>query len=186
EHVTGVGGIVMDVTETRRAHEALRTEKVRIQSILEHAPAAIWMKDAEGHVVLANQRLAEALGQELPALIGRRTQDVLPHELAANHVAHDEIVLRENRAIEVEETVPSPQGPRTFLSIKFPIPGDPPLVGAVATEITQRKLMEEELRSAIRAREEILAVVSHDLRNPLGSVQLAAAMLMSHFGFESR
>jgi PAS domain S-box-containing protein len=186
EQVTGVGSIVMDVTETKRAHEALAAEQVRSHSILEHAPAAIWVKDAEGHVVLANQRLAEALGHDLSALLGRRSQDVLPPELAASHIAHDETVLRENRAIEVEETVPSPQGPRTFLSIKFPIPGDPPLVGAVATEITQRKQMEEELRSAVRAREEILAVVSHDLRNPLGSVQLAAAMLMSHFGFESR
>jgi signal transduction histidine kinase len=158
DEITGVGGIVIDATEIRRTQEALQVEQTRIRSILEHAPAAIWVKEAGGRIVLANHGLAD---------------------VAATHEAHDATVLREWRAIEAEEVVPSPNGPRTFLSIKFPIPGDPPMVGGIATEITERKRMEEELRIAVRTREDVLAVVSHDLRGPLGAVQLSTTVLMS-------
>jgi PAS domain S-box-containing protein len=176
--VTGLGGIVIDVTEVKRAQEALRIEQMRISSILEHAPAAIWIKEPDGRIVLANRRFADALGVELEHLRGQRSADVLPSEVASVHDAHDRRVLVEQRAIEVEEVVPSAQGIRTFLSIRFPIPGDPPLVGGIATEITQRKQMEEELRIAVRTRDDVLAVVSHDLRNPLGNVQLSASVLL--------
>jgi PAS domain S-box-containing protein len=175
--ITGVGAIMIDMTDARRAQRALRTEQLRIQSILEHTPSAIWIKDREGRVVLANHRLADALGTRFEDVIGRRSHELVPDEFATQHEAHDAIVLDEQRAIEVEEVVPSPGGPRTFLSVKFPIPGDPPLVGAIATEITERKRMEEELRIAVRTREEVLAVVSHDLRTPLQAIQLAVTML---------
>jgi PAS domain S-box-containing protein len=55
---------------------------------------------------------------------------------------------------------------------------------AVIIDITEQKQAEEEreklleqMRIAVRAREEVLAVVSHDLRNPLGSILLTAAQL---------
>jgi PAS domain S-box-containing protein len=175
--VRGVGAIVLDVTEEKRTLEALRFEQTRLQSILEHAPAAIWIKDNEGRIVVANQRLAEALGHPFERIIGRRSEELLPAAIAEEHRQHDEIVMRENRALEVEEVAPSPDGDRTFLAIKFPIPHDPPLVGAIATEITERKKMEDELRVAVRMREDLLAVVSHDLRNPLGTIMLSASML---------
>ena len=177
--VIGVGGIIFDVTEEQRAQHALRLEQARLQSILEHAPAAIWVKDAEGRILVANQRLADALGCPLDQLIGRRSDDVLPPEIAQQHRDHDQTVLRDNRALEVEELVPAATGERTFLSIKFPIPSTPPLVGGIATEITERKNMENELRALSKAREEVLAVVSHDLRTPLGTIQLGVSTLQA-------
>jgi PAS domain S-box-containing protein len=183
--VTGVGGIVLDVTEVKRAQQALRVEQVRIHSILEHAPCAIWVKDHAGRVVLANHRLADVIGHH-DDLVGRRSADFLPGEVAAEHEAHDERVVREGRAIEVEEAVPTPDGVRTFLSIKFPIPGQPPLIGGIATEITQRKQIEQELRLAVRMRDDVLAVVSHDLRGPLGTVQLCATLVLGQLAADHR
>jgi PAS domain S-box-containing protein len=175
--VSGVGGIVFDVTEEKQAVEALRVEQARLQSILEHAPAAIWIKDEGGRIVLANRRLADALGHRLEDVVGHFSEELLPPEIAEQHRAHDAAVAREQRSIEVEEVVPTAAGERTFLSIKFPIPGDPPLVGGIATEITERKRMEDELRAAVRTRDDVLAIVSHDLRNPLASMQMSVATL---------
>jgi PAS domain S-box-containing protein len=141
--IYGIGAVIVDVTPLAQAREALQVEQQRIQSILEHAPASIWVKDPNGRVMLANHRLAAALGAEFQNLVGRRSAELLPPEYAAAHEAHDAMVLSEQRSIEVEETVPSPEGNRTFLTVKFPIPGNPPLVGGIATEITQRKRMEE-------------------------------------------
>lgn len=184
--VVGAGGIVIDVTENRRTAEDLRVQEARLQQILEHTPSPIWVKDRQGRIVLANHRLAEALGQPFERVIGARSQDLLPPEVAAEHMKHDRVVERENRAIEAEESVPSPKGNRTFLSIKFPLPGDPPLVGAIATEITDRKRMEEDLRLAIRARDSVLAVVSHDLRNPLNTIQLSLATIRQQLTSDQR
>jgi PAS domain S-box-containing protein len=177
--VTGIGSIVLDVTEAKRAQAALRAEQARLQSILEYAPAAIWIKDASGRIVIANQKLAESLGHSLENTMGHRSDELLSATEAAQHVSHDEIVTREHRAIQVEETIATEQGVRTFLTVKFPIPGDPPLIGGVATEITERKRIEDELRAAVRAREDLLAIVSHDLRNPLGTIQLSGTMLQA-------
>jgi PAS domain S-box-containing protein len=44
----------------------------------------------------------------------------------------------------------------------------------------------EEAQHAIRMREEVLAVVSHDLRNPLGAIQMAAALLLLRLGGDAR
>ncbi|NVB80543.1 MAG: PAS domain-containing protein [Kofleriaceae bacterium] len=184
--IFGVGGIVVDITESARAEEALRIEQARTQSILDHAPAAIWVKDTSGHVIVANRRLASAYGLAHGELIGHRSIDLLPSEVAREHEEHDRIVIAEKHAIEVEEVIPSPTGPRTFLSIKFPIPGPPPLIGGIATEITERKQMEEQLRIAVRSRDEMMAVVSHDLRSPLATIQLATGTLLAEIGDEPR
>jgi PAS domain S-box-containing protein len=184
--ILGVGCVVSDVTDARRAAAELRREQLFVQSIIEHAPAAIWVKDATGRIILANHRLAADLGHPYDAVIGHGVDELMPPDVAARHDAHDAAVMRENRAIEVEETLPSPDGPRTFLAIKFPIPGDPPMVGGIATEITPRKHMEQELRHAVRARDNVLAVVSHDLRNPLGTIKLSASTLGRFVGDQPR
>ena len=175
--ILGVGAFALDVTDRKRVERALATEQSRLRSIIDHAPAAIWVKDPEGRIVLANKQLAEALGVQLEGLVGQRSDEVLPADVANQHQSHDRVVLDENRSIEVEEVAPSANGPRTFLSIKFPIPGEPPLVGGIATEISDRKRMELELREAVRIREDMMAIVSHDLRSPLGTVQLSATLL---------
>jgi PAS domain S-box-containing protein len=184
--VAGVGGHVVDVTEFKRAHDAVRREQDRTQAIIDHSPAAIWVKDAEGRVVLANRRLADAVGVSHDAVIGRRTSELLPPDIARQHEEHDRIVQTEQRAIEVEEVVPSGTGVRTYLVIKFPIPGTSMLLGAIGTDITDRKRIEEELRLAVRTREDILAIVSHDLRTPLGTIQLSATMMLGQLGTDPR
>jgi PAS domain S-box-containing protein len=65
--------LVSDVTESRRSEEDLRRVQERMQAILEHTPASIWVKDESGRIVLANHRLADALGHPYGDVIGRRS-----------------------------------------------------------------------------------------------------------------
>jgi signal transduction histidine kinase len=59
-------------------------------------------------------------------------------------------------------------------------------VGGVVLDVTDTKRAEEELRIAVRTREDIMAVVSHDLRTPVATVQLSATLLMSQLGTDHR
>ncbi|HEY0476500.1 MAG TPA: PAS domain-containing protein [Kofleriaceae bacterium] len=185
--LSGVGGILVEVTELRQAREALRLSEQRLQSILEHAPAAIFVLDEHRRLVIANRQTAAILGRPGEDIIGRQASELMSPELEAEHRATDQRVLRERRPLTSEEVVPSPDGPRTFLSVKFPLPGSSAtLVCGIATEITDRKRMEEELRTAIRARDEVLAIVSHDLRNPLGTIQLSATVMLTELATDPR
>ena len=188
QDVTGIGVVLVEVTDLKRAQQALQVSEARFQSIIEHAPAAIFVIDREGRLLLANQHAAAALGRPGESVLGARSAELLPSELDLIHTKTDHEVLTQHRAITTEEVVPSPQGPRTFLSIKFPIPGanGDPVVCGIATEITDRKRVEQELRAAVLAREDVLAIVSHDLRNPLGTIQLSASMMMAQPGVDPR
>ena len=166
--------------------DALRLSESRLQSIVDHAPSAIYVLDEDARIVLANEPLANALGAPLAQVVGHTTSELLPREVEAAHRAHDRVVLAEQRAVEAEETVPGPHGVRTFLTVKFPIPSgaNERLLCGISTEITDRKRMEDELRDAVRTREQLLAIVSHDLRTPLGAAQLATDLALSHLDAE--
>jgi PAS domain S-box-containing protein len=182
EQITGVGGVVVEVTALENAKRALEASEGRLNSIIEHAPAAIFVVDEDGTFVLANEKISSVLGHPGEDIVGRHSRELLPPELDRAHRETDQRVLREGRAVQVEEIVPSAEGPRTFLSIKFPLPedGGRRFVCGISTEITERKRIEAKLEEEMRAREETLAVVSHDLRNPLNTVQLSASMLQTH------
>jgi signal transduction histidine kinase len=90
---------------------------------------------------------------------------------------------------------PGPDGRRrAFLASYFPVRSPRGIVfgvGGVVTEVTEleqaqvevqrgdaeRAQMEDELRRAVRVREDLIASVSHDLRNPLGTITLAASLV---------
>lgn len=66
------------------------------------------------------------------------------------------------------------------MSLRAMMDGSEPR-GAVLsfTDMTETREAEESLRRAIQARDEVLAVVSHDLRNPVGTIFSAASLLLT-------
>jgi signal transduction histidine kinase/GAF domain-containing protein len=179
--VFGLGGVVTEVTEHERAREDLETSRRLLQSIVDHAPLAIFVKDEQGRVVLANAGAAEALASSPE---GSHDGDGATHALEAG----DAIVRDEGRNVETEEAISSSHGVRTFLSSKFPVPGpdDQRWLCGILQDITERKRMEDQLRDAVRAREDLIAVVSHDLRNPLGTITLGSTLLLTDDTLEPR
>jgi len=93
---------------------------------------------------------------------------------------HDRRVLAGENAVESEEIFPSPDGPRTLLTIRFPLRdrhGRIYAVAGIGTDITDRKQAETEVREALTRRDQFLAMLSHELRNPLGAILNAARVL---------
>ncbi len=67
--------VIEDITEQKRAEEALRENEERFRRIVETATEGIWMMDAAGKTTFVNQRMAEMLGYSVPEMVGRPALD---------------------------------------------------------------------------------------------------------------
>jgi signal transduction histidine kinase len=93
---------------------------------------------------------------------------------------NDARAIGEGGPIQVEEDIEFKDGIRTFLSNKVPLRdanGQLWGVCTIASDISDIKRMEGELEQAVQAREDVLAVVSHDIRNFLQAIRSGVLML---------
>ncbi len=166
--------------ERRRIEAELTTSQAQLRTLATNAPVAIFIKDLEGRYLLANPLACVALG--VPGGVeGKVDTDLVPADLAARFRKNDLAVMRSGKTELFEETVGVENGEaREFLSAKFPLPGpngEAAGVCGVALDITERKASEEALQEADRRKDEFLAVLAHELRNPLAPLRSALAIL---------
>jgi PAS domain S-box-containing protein len=141
---------------TRQRDAAWRLSEERLRALLEQAPAAIYAKDAEGRYLFSNHHQQEIMGRPLEEVLGRDDHALFPPELADTLRANDAQVLA-GRTQAFEEVVHLPSGPRTYLSVKFPLPGAegfPAALGGISTDITEHKRAEAERTRLLRESEE--------------------------------
>lgn len=176
-----------DVTEQRRAEEALqhseRTAQHRLallDTIYDTAPVGLGLLDAELRYVRINRLLATMDGKTPEQCIGRPLRELVP-ELADRLEPIYRRVLETGEPViarELHGTTPAdPGNERDWLASYYPVHGpDGSVVGvsSVVLDITERKRTEESLREADRRKNEFLAMLAHELRNPLAAIRYAA------------
>ncbi len=170
----------------RDADLRLRESEERFARFAQHLPGLAWIKDLEGRYVYINDAGAAAFHQPREKIYGRTDLELFPAETAAQFRTNDQRAVTGNRGIEVVEHMPLPDGSvRHSIVSKFPIfdpEGRIRLVGGMAIDITERVRAEEELRGADRRKDEFLATLSHELRNPLAPLRNSLHVLRSRGG----
>jgi PAS domain S-box-containing protein len=102
----GVGGVycvVADVTERRRAEEALRASEAKYRTVVENLDQSIFLKDANLRFVAANPSFCRSLGRTEDEVVGKTDLDFYPRHLAEKYRADDHVVLTEGRHLSLEE-----------------------------------------------------------------------------------
>ena len=151
-----------DITERKRAEEALRESKNIIQNIIDNSPSLIYILDLGGKFILANRKLAEVLNFPDEKLLGNTRELFMPKEFAVQHRNNDLQIINSEQAAVYEEVIVESDGQHIYLTQKFPLfesDGKMYAVGGISTDITERKRVEEALKdSETRARALIDAI----------------------------
>jgi PAS domain S-box-containing protein len=152
--IFAVGGISTDISDRKKAEEAMRANQRMLQSILDHSTAVIFVRDLEGRFLLINKRyLSHVLRRSAEEVLGKTLADIYPPETAAMLIQQDQAVIAANAPIEREQEIPQEDGIHTYLAVKFPLydeQGTLYATGGISTDITQQKRTEQE-RAALQA-----------------------------------
>ena len=137
--------IVTIAIEHARMTEALRESEARFDAFMRYSPAATCIKDRDGRYLYANPQFETLSGCSRKDLTAKTVFDFLPPEIATKISQQDKAVLRSGQTLETEEALPGPDGRLQYWLInKFPLGmGQRELLGGVAINITERKLLEQ-------------------------------------------
>ncbi|XXF81689.1 PAS domain S-box protein [Myxococcaceae bacterium GXIMD 01537] len=190
-------GTVMDISHRRAAEverqrllDTLENERARLSAVLEQLPVGVVIAEApSGRLVLGNRRVEEIFGHPFRASEGVDAYAVDYHcfHLDGRPYALDDWpvvrALRDGTAVESEELdVERVDGSRASILVSaMPVRDrDGVVTAAVLTllDITERRRTEDAVRQAALFGERLIAIVSHDLRNPLNAIQLSATQLL--------
>ncbi len=174
-------GTCTDIEDQKQVVEELRHSEERFARFMQHLPGLAWVKDSQGRYVYANDAALKAFRHSRNDLVGKTDADVFPAKTAAQFKENDEQALASGTGVQVVETLEHGDGiVHHSIVSKFPIPGQdsrPALVGGVAIDITDLKRAEEALRENDRRKDEFLATLAHELRNPLAPIRNSLQIL---------
>jgi len=184
-----VGGHVLfssfirDIRERKESDCALRAYTTFIESLFEHLPNMVFVKDARDlRFVRFNKAGEELLGYSRSELLGRNDYDFFPKPEADFFTSKDRETLYNGVLVDIaEETIQTKsKGARILHTKKIPIydaTGSPQYLLGISEDITERKQAEAAVlrarlaaEQASKAKSEFLANMSHEMRTPLTAI----------------
>lgn len=171
--------------ELRAREKSLRAREAQLRLVTDHAPVFITQFDREHRFKFVNRTYARRFNLEPQDLVGKHFSEIMgegPYTAIRQHID----AALEGKRVEFEaEIAYASLGPRWVYVIHEPErTPEGEVIGfmAVVTDITDRKLAEQEIAAArdkalaaSRTKDDFLARLSHELRTPLNPVLLLAS-----------
>lgn len=172
---------VMDITERKRAEQTLRESEAWFRQMADAAPVLIWRSGPDGSCTWFNRPWLEFVGRPMEHELGEGwVGNVHPGDRERRlRVYRESFDARQAFAIEYRLRRHDGQD-RWVLDHGTPLFGRAgELTGYIGSciDITDRKEMEDALTDADRRKDEFLAMLAHELRNPLAPIRSALEVL---------
>ena len=179
--IVGVAAVVQEITERRLAEAQLRESEARFRQLADNAPFMVWVTAPEGACIFLSRSWYEFTGIPPAEGLGAGWLEAVhpddrPHFERTLRDAQDRLEpfrleFRMRRHDGEYRWVLQAAAPRFSPGSKFK-----GYIGSII-DITERKLAEQELESADRRKDEFLALLAHELRNPLAPLMTATELL---------
>jgi len=170
--------------ERARAKAAYQESQGRFRAVLDASAVPFVVlspvrEDTRGQIVdfewsYVNAAAAKALHRPVEAFAGKRVLDVLPARWSTSESFHQYVAVVEGADTREFETMTHHDGvTQWFRCVASPMDGS---VALWFNDITARKTDERLLQEADRRKDEFLATLAHELRNPLAPIRQASAV----------
>lgn len=173
--------------ELKKQAAELRKSEERFRAFMDNSPGTAWIKDEEGRYVYLSKTQERQLGVHPGDWAGKTDFELWPAEIAQVSRNNDLSVLSDGKTREaIEKKNGSDGAPTYWWKARFLIrdAAGGQYVAGVGADITLYKKLElelqqvvERLKAADRRKDEFLAMLGHELRNPLGSIRNDAQIL---------
>ena len=180
-NVTGASKVARDITDRKRAEEKILASEQRYRAVVECQTEMLCRFAVDGTMLFVNEAYARALHMTADALIGRFIWDFIPDEEHARIKSMLERLTVESPESRLENRFETAAGVRWTLwtnrALRFDEQGRAVELQSTGIDITERKTMEEALQKADEHKNEFLAVLGHELRNPLAPLRTGLDLL---------
>ena len=177
----GMVGTSVDMTERRQLEDTMRESEERFRTLADNIAQLAWMAQGDGAAFWFNKRWYDYTGASFDDMKGWGWRS-FHHPKHANRVmARIRRGVRTSKGWEATFPLRNCNGDyRWFLSRSVPIlDGEGQVVRwfGTATDVTNQRAIEEQLVEADRQKDVFLAMLGHELRNPLGAIRNTAELL---------
>jgi PAS domain S-box-containing protein len=170
---------IEDITDRKRAERELRRSEAKFSGIVSIAADAIISVDSNQRITVFNEGAEQIFGYSKQEMIGTYLERLLPERHRMTHRASftafqggGAVARAMADRMEVHGLRKSGEEFPAEASISKVIVGSDTFFSVVLRDISYRKSVEQALERAVAARDVVLGIVAHDLRNPLSLITL--------------
>jgi PAS domain S-box-containing protein len=134
--------------ERRKVESLLQGNRQLLQSIIDNTSNPVFVKELSGRYILANTRFQSLFSDKHGIITGKSDTDIFPPEVAEKMRSDDLDVVKAEKELRFEQTLPQQGETRTYIIVKFPIRNSENqiyAIGGIAIDITEQKKSETQL-----------------------------------------